>query len=58
MQDTITLPAGSISAREGARALSPGQKADWDRGGYLILPQFFGADIVNPINALIERLSG
>src|SRR6195256_3388700 len=56
MQDTITLPAGGASAR-GARALSPEQKEKWDRDGYLILPQFFGADVVDPINRLIENLS-
>jgi len=33
------------------------QRNQWDRDGYLILPQFFGGDIVDPINALIERLS-
>src|SRR5881275_2481211 len=37
--------------------LSREQKHHWDRDGYLVLPQFFGADIVDPINALIERLS-
>jgi phytanoyl-CoA hydroxylase len=51
MQDAMTLP------RVDAAALSPQQKEQWDRDGYLILPQFFGADIVDPINALIERLS-
>jgi ectoine hydroxylase-related dioxygenase (phytanoyl-CoA dioxygenase family) len=51
MQDAITLPAS------GARALSPQQKENWDRHGYLILSQFLGADIVDPVNALIERLS-
>src|SRR4249919_3751798 len=56
MQDTITLPAGGTSA-QGVRALSAEQKEKWDRDGYLILPQFFGADIVDPVNALIERLS-
>jgi ectoine hydroxylase-related dioxygenase (phytanoyl-CoA dioxygenase family) len=56
MQDTITLPAGGASAH-GARALTPEQKEKWDRDGYLILPQFFGPDIVDPVNALIERLS-
>ena len=55
MQDAITLPAGSAPA--GARALSPEQKEKWDRDGYLILPQFFGAEVVDPVNALIERLS-
>ena len=53
MQDAITLPAGSVSAR----ALSAAQKEGWDRDGYLILPQFLGADVVDPVNALIERLS-
>src|SRR3977135_3803003 len=54
MQDAITLPG---SAPAGARALRPPQQEKWDRDGYLILPQFFGADIVDPVNALIERLS-
>ena len=53
MQDAITLPAGGAAAR----ALTPGQKETWERDGYLILPQFFGSDIVDPINALIEQLS-
>src|SRR5205814_9744620 len=53
MQDAITLPAGGASAR----ALSAEQKETWERGGYLILPQFFGADVIDPVNALIERLS-
>jgi hypothetical protein len=38
-------------------ALSAQQKAQWDRDGYLILPQFFGADVVDPINRLIKKLS-
>src|SRR2546423_11508593 len=53
MQDAITLPAGSASAR----ALTREQKGTWERDGYLILPQFFGADVIDPVNALIERLS-
>src|SRR5436305_4629445 len=53
MQDAVTLPADRASAR----ALSPEQKEKWERDGYLILPQFFGADVVDPVNALIERLS-
>src|SRR5688572_9438008 len=57
MLDTITLPAGGTSARAGASPLSPEQREKWDRDGYLILPQFFGPHIVDPINALIERLS-
>src|SRR5438270_6367735 len=40
-----------------AAALTREQKAQWDRDGYLILPQFFDAEVVDPINALIERLS-
>ena len=40
-----------------ATALTSEQKEKWDRDGYLILPQFFGTDIVDPINGLIERLS-
>src|SRR3954451_15897924 len=55
MQDAVTLPG--ISARAGTRALTPEQKTSWERDGYLILPQFFGPDIVDPVNALIERLS-
>src|ERR1041384_3329102 len=55
MQDAVTSPGPS--ARAGARALTPEQKEKWERDGYLILPQFFGPDIVDPINALIERLS-
>ncbi len=57
MQDAITLPRGGAAARDGATALTPEQKAKWDRDGYLILPQFFGPEFVDPINALIERLS-
>src|SRR5437773_10439617 len=53
MQDAITLPAGSASAH----ALSAEQTEKWERDGYLILPQFFGADVIEPVNALIERLS-
>ena len=37
--------------------LTARQKADWERDGYLILPQFFGADVIDPINALIESLA-
>src|SRR3954454_21888610 len=57
MQDTIASSAKDATARAGARALTPEQKEQWDRDGYLILPQFFGPDIVDPVNALIERLS-
>src|SRR6185369_16691889 len=53
MQDAITLPAAGASAR----ALTPEQKKKWDRDGYLILPQFFDPGIIDPVNALIERLS-
>src|SRR5437588_1711484 len=53
MQDALTLPADRASAR----ALTREQKEKWDRDGYLILPQFFGADVVDPVNALIERVS-
>ena len=42
MQD-ITLPESR------ARALTREQKESWDRDGYLILPQFFGPDIVDPV---------
>ena len=41
-----------VTTRAGAAALSAEQKAHWDRHGYLILPQFFGAEIVDPVNAL------
>src|SRR5688572_17456344 len=54
MQDTVSMPSGSA---RGARALTPEQKEKWDREGYLILPQFFGPELVDPVNALIERLS-
>src|SRR5205085_12404882 len=53
MQDAVTLPADRASAR----ALTREQKEKWDRDGYLILPQFFGPDLIEPVNALIERLS-
>src|SRR5438477_11266132 len=56
MQDAATLERTS-GARTAARALTPEQKDKWERDGYLVLPQFFGPDIVDPINALIERLS-
>jgi len=52
MQDALTLPAAGA-----ARALTPEQKAAWERDGYLILPQFFGPEIIDPVNALIARLS-
>ena len=39
-----------------AGGLTAAQRQDWDRDGYLVLPQFFGADIVDPINALVESL--
>src|SRR3954453_4427951 len=55
MQDAVTLERASAT-RSGTRALTPEQKEKWDRDGYLVLPQFFGPDIVDPINALIERL--
>lgn len=44
------------SARE-RPVLSAEQKEKWDRDGYLVLPQFFAADIIDPINALIVTLS-
>jgi phytanoyl-CoA hydroxylase len=56
MQDAATLERETAS-RAATRALTPEQKEKWDRDGYLVLPQFFGPDIVDPINALIERLS-
>src|SRR3954466_4592332 len=46
-----------LDVTRAAAALTREQKENWDRDGYLILPQFFGADVVDPINALIERLS-
>src|SRR3954465_990123 len=46
-----------LDVTRAAAALTREQKENWDRDGYLILPQFFGAEIVDPINALIERLS-
>ena len=49
----IVLPERGPSAR----ALSAEQKTQWERDGYVILPEFFGADIIDPVNALIERLS-
>jgi len=52
MQDALTLPAAGA-----ARALTPEQKATWERDGYLILPQFFGAEVIDPVNKLIARLS-
>ena len=48
------------AAHEGARteiALTAQQKADWDNNGYLILPGFFGPDIIDPVNELIVALS-
>ena len=57
MQGAITLPAGDASASQGTRALTPEQMEKWERDGYLILPQFFGSDVIDPVNALIERLS-
>ncbi len=52
MQDALTLPAAGA-----ARALTAEQKATWERDGYLILPQFFGAEVIDPVNKLIARLS-
>lgn len=57
MSDAITMPRGDAAVRGGAKALSPQQKESWDRNGYLILPQFFGADVIDPINNLIASLS-
>ena len=48
ISDTGTAP--------GARALSPLQRESWERGGYLVLPHFFGADVIDPINELIATL--
>jgi phytanoyl-CoA hydroxylase len=57
MQAAMTLPKTGVPVRDGAPALTPEQEEKWDRDGYLILPQFFGADVVDPINRLIENLS-
>src|SRR6185503_10112598 len=57
MQDVTTLPGSGNAAHAAAAALTSEQREKWDRDGYLILPQFFGPEIVDPINALIERLS-
>ena len=46
-----------LDVTRAAAALTREQKENWDREGYVILAQFFGADIVDPINALVERLS-
>ena len=46
-----------LDVTRAAAALTREQKENWDRDGYLILPQFFGADIIDPVNTLIERLS-
>src|SRR5256885_292489 len=56
MQDDANLERETAS-RADTRALTAEQKEKWDRDGYLVLPQFFSADIIDPINALIERLS-
>ena len=47
MQGAITLPAGDASASQGTRALTPEQMEKWERDGYLILPQFFGPDVID-----------
>ncbi len=56
MPEAVTLERPSAPAKR-APALTPEQKASWDRDGYLILPQFFGLDVVDPVNTLIENLS-
>src|SRR3954469_3131255 len=56
MQNASTLQRESAT-HPASRALTPEQKEKWDRDGYLVLPQFFGPEIVDPINALIQRLS-
>ena len=53
----MTSPGSANAAPSGATTLTSEQRQKWDRDGYLILPQFFGPDIVDPINGLIERLS-
>jgi phytanoyl-CoA hydroxylase len=57
MQDVTTSPRSGTSVQTGAMGLTPEQREKWDRDGYLILPQFFGSDVVDPINALVEQLS-
>jgi ectoine hydroxylase-related dioxygenase (phytanoyl-CoA dioxygenase family) len=56
MQAAELARNGGSGARE-RRVLSAEQKEKWDRDGYLVLPQFFDPDIVDPINALIATLS-
>src|ERR1700754_4286737 len=57
MQHATTLASSGPAAHTGATALTSEQREKWDRDGYLILPQFFGPDVVDPINGLIEHLS-
>ena len=56
MQNAATLPKADGAVRNGAGALSPQQRQDWERDGFLILPRFFGADVIDPINELITSL--
>src|SRR5262245_16489202 len=57
IEPKLQREASMLDVTRADAVLSREQKEKWDRDGYLILPQFFGADIVDPINALIERLS-
>src|ERR1044072_8933237 len=57
MQQVTTSTSRAHAAHAGPTVLASEQTTKWNRDGYLILPQFFGPDIVDPINALIERLS-
>lgn len=56
MLDQRRVP-GTRGASGPRAALSAEQKEGWERDGYLILPRFFGPDIIDPVNALIARLS-
>ena len=57
MGNAAAVRAEDRAAPDDTPGLTARQKADWERGGYLILPQFFGADVIDPINALIESLA-
>src|SRR2546421_1566429 len=57
MHHVTTLPSSGGAGHATARALTREQEEKWDRGGYLFLRQFFGGDVMDPVNALIERLS-
>jgi len=56
MQSTATLVKANGAAESGGGALTPQQKQDWERDGFLVLPRFFGADVIDPINELIASL--